>query len=76
MDSQNKNNWFTIGTPQCGLLVGFAGIAIALMLILLGFWNTVLVALLFAIGYWAGSCESKSSVIKQLINKLFPPKGE
>ncbi|MEA5000111.1 MAG: DUF2273 domain-containing protein [Candidatus Limiplasma sp.] len=76
MDSQSKNNWFNIGTPKCGLLLGACGIAIAFMLIFLGFWNTVLVIALFLLGYWFGAIQGKSSAIKNFINKVFPPKGE
>lgn len=76
MDQQNGGNWFKIGTTQCGLVMGACGVVIAFLLIFLGFWNTLLVAALFALGYWVGAIEGKSSVIKNTINKLFPPKGE
>lgn len=76
MDKQSNNKWFTIGTTQCGLLMGGVGVAIAFLLIFLGFWNTLLVAALFVAGYWVGAIEGKTNFIKNTINRLFPPKGE
>lgn len=67
---------FHIGTNECGLVCGIIGAVIALALILFGFWNTVLIAALFAVGYFIGACDHKDALIKTLINKLFPPKGE
>lgn len=71
-----NDNWFKIGTAQCGLLLGFAGAAIAFMLIFIGFFKTLLVCALFAAGFWLGTRTDKSTVIKSTINRLFPPKGE
>lgn len=65
-----------VGTPLCGILFGLVGALIALMLLFLGFWRTLLVALLFAAGYFLGAVKNKSEVLKALINKWFPPKGE
>ncbi len=76
MDNQKGSGWFSIGTAQCGLLLGGAGAAIAFMLIFLGFFKTLLVAALFALGYWIGSRANKAAFIKGTINRLFPPKGE
>ncbi len=75
MDHQN-GGWFTIGTKQCGLLLGAGGAAIAFMLIFLGFFKTLLVCFLFGVGYWLGARSDKTNFIKRSINKLFPPKGE
>lgn len=76
MNTQNENEWLTIGTVKCGILMGACGVAIAFLLIFLGFWKTLLVAAFFAAGYWFGVCPGKSAAIKSTINKLFPPKGE
>lgn len=76
MEQQNNGNWFKIGTVRCGLLFGACGVAIAFMLIFLGFWKTLLVAAFFAFGYWVGAYEGKALLIKNTINRLFPPKGE
>jgi len=76
MNTQNSGDWFTIGTTRCGLLLGACGAAIAFMLIFLGLWNTLLVAVFCAVGYWLGAYQGKSTLIKNTINKLFPPKGE
>ena len=68
--------FFQMGTPQCGLLLGAVGIVVAFLLLFLGFWRTVFVIALFGLGYFLGACPNKGDVIKNLINKLFPPKGE
>ncbi len=74
---ENPNgNWNRIGTPQCGLMLGAAGAAIAFMLIFLGFFKTLLVCLLFGLGYWLGSRGDKTAFVKKTINRLFPPRGE
>lgn len=67
---------FRVGTPLCGILFGVVGALIALMLLFLGFWRTLLVAVLFAAGYFVGAVKNKTEVLKALINKWFPPKGE
>lgn len=67
---------FHVGTPLCGILFGVVGALIALMLLFLGFWRTLLVAVLFAVGYFVGAVKNKQEVLKTLINKWFPPKGE
>ena len=67
---------FQIGTPECGLLCAAAGAVAALMILFLGFWNTLFVAVLAAAGYFVGASSNKGEAIKQVINKLFPPKGE
>jgi uncharacterized membrane protein len=76
MENQNGNRWFTIGTTQCGLLIGGIGVVLAFLLIFIGFWNTLLVAALFVLGYWIGAIEGKSNTIKNTINRMFPPKGK
>ena len=69
-------DFFRIGTPQCGILMGLFGVAVAFLLIYAGFWNTLLIVLFFAAGYAFGSFSNKTESIKKLINRLFPPKGE
>lgn len=69
-------NFFQIGTPQCGFLMGLLGVALAFCLLFLGFWKTLFIALLFAVGFWLGKCSGKTEYLKGIINKLFPPKGE
>lgn len=76
MEHPDGNKWLEIGSVQCGLLLGACGVAIAFMLIFLGFWKTLLVALFFAAGYAIGAFRGKTEKIKNIINKLFPPKGE
>ncbi len=74
--NDNKQGFFRVGTPRCGLITGLLGAAIALMLIFLGFWKTLLVALFFAGGYAFGAYTHKGEILKGWINRLFPPKGE
>lgn len=74
MDEQKKT--LTIGTPLCGLIFAIAGAVLALLLIFLGFWKTLLVAVLAGVGYFLGAVANKPEAMKQLLNKLFPPKGE
>ena len=76
MDEQKKCPWLTIGTPQCGILLGIVGVVIAFMLLFLGFWRTLFVAVLFGVGYFMGVNTHKTETIKTVINKLIPPKGE
>lgn len=73
---EQKNGSLKIGTPLCGILMGIAGAVLALMLLFLGFWRTLFVAVLFAAGYFLGACANKTEVVKRVINRLFPPKGE
>lgn len=65
----------TPGTPECGLLCGLAGVAIAALLLWIGFWKTVFVVVLGAVGVFLGAVENKSEWVKALINRLFPPKN-
>ena len=58
----------TWGTPACGVFCGVLGILLAILLLTIGFWKTLFVALLCAVGV------DKASFLKNLINKLFPPK--
>lgn len=67
---------FQNGTRLCGLICGLAGVAIALMLLLLGFWRTVFVAAFFGAGYFIGVSKDPVGTVKAAINRLFPPKGE
>ncbi len=68
--------FFTIGTPLCGVMLGLIGVAIACLLLFLGFWRTLFIAMFFGVGYFMGATANKSETIKNLINKLFPPKGK
>ena len=76
MQDGEKRSFLRVGTPLCGLAFGAVGAVIALMLLFLGLWRTLFVALCFAAGYFVGSSKDKAAIIKQWINRLFPPKGE
>ena len=64
----------TWGTPACGACCGVLGILLAILLLTIGFWKTLFVALLCAVGVFLGAVKDKASFLKNLINKLFPPK--
>jgi uncharacterized membrane protein len=62
------------GTPQCGIFWGIVGIVVALLLLFVGFWKTLFVAVLFAVGLFFGGVKDKTAFIKNLINRIFPPR--
>ena len=71
MQESNQNkNWFQVGTPQCGILFGLVGVAIALCLIFLGFWKTVLIALFFGLGYVLGAFRNKKAFVEATISTI------
>lgn len=76
MDEQNKRSFFQPGTPRCGILCAALGALVALMLLYLGFWRTLFIALLAAAGYFLGAEAHKADALKNLVNRLFPPKNE
>ena len=53
--NDNKQGFFRVGTPRCGLITGLLGAAIALMLIFLGFWKTLLLFVLVGIAFFIGT---------------------
>ena len=65
---------FTPGTPLCALAYAALGVILATLLLTIGFWKTLFVALLCAVGVFLGAVKDKASFLKNLINKLFPPK--
>ncbi len=65
----------TWGTPACGVFCGALGILVAVLLLTIGFWKTLFVALLCALGVFIGAVKDKSSFLKAVINRLFPPKA-
>lgn len=69
-------DFFRVGTLRCGLLTGFLGIAIAFSLLFLGFWKTLFIVVFFVGGFALGAYSHKIEWVKNLINSLFPPKGE
>lgn len=71
-----SGDFFRVGTPQCGMITGLLGVAVAFSLIFLGFWNTLIISLFFTVGYALGAFTNKVEAVKSFINKLFPPKGE
>lgn len=64
----------TWGTPACGLFCGVLGVLVAILLLTIGFWKTLFVTLLCALGVFLGAVKDKAAFLKNVINKLFPPK--
>lgn len=56
---ESKQNWFQIGTPQCGILCGLIGVLVALCFLFFGFWGTLLIVALFIVGYAVGAYGKK-----------------
>lgn len=65
---------FKPGTPQYGLIWGIGFVVLAFLLLFIGFWKTLFVVLLFVIGLFIGAVKDKQTFIKNLINKIFPPR--
>lgn len=65
----------TWGTPACGAFCGVLGVLVAVLLLTIGFWKTLFVALLCALGVFIGAVKDKSTFLKAVINRLFPPKA-
>ncbi len=77
---ENPNDFgrdlFRVGTLSCGIFTGILGVILALMLLFLGFWKTLFILVFFAGGFALGAFSRKVDWFKNLINRLFPPKGE
>jgi uncharacterized membrane protein len=76
MANEKQSKWLSVGTKQCGWMIGLCGAALAFMLLFLGFWRTLMISVFFGVGYLFGSNNQKIMGIKNFINKIFPPKGE
>jgi len=72
----DPKKFFQIGTPLCGLTFGLIGVIIAVLLLYIGLWRTLFIAAFFGAGYFLGVTSDKGETIKNLINKLFPPRNE
>lgn len=66
----------TCGTRACGLLCAALGVVLAALLLSIGFWRTLFVVALGAAGMFAGGVKDKGQFIKNLVNRLFPPKDQ
>lgn len=62
------------GTPQFGLALGAALVALGALVMLIGFWKTLALCALFAVGYFLGTVENKREFMKTTANKLIPDK--
>lgn len=66
----------TCGTRACGLLCAVLGVTLAALLLTIGFWRTLFVVALGAAGMFIGGVKDKGQFIKNLVNRLFPPKDQ
>ena len=62
------------GTPQYGLVWGVCFVLLAIMLLTIGFWKTLFLVFLFVLGLFVGAVKDKEAFLKNLINKIFPPR--
>lgn len=69
-------NMVKVGTPECAIFMGFLGLALGVMFLLLGFWQTLLVALIVLVFAFLGGVRDKKAFIGKLIDKVFPPKND
>ncbi len=67
---------FKPGTPQYGLIWGIGFVVLAFLLLFIGFWKTLFVVLLFTVGLFIGAVKDKQAFVKNIINKLFPPRQD
>ena len=65
----------TVGSPVCAAFWAVLGIVLAVLLLTIGLWRTLFIATLAALGAFLGGVRSKSRFFRDLINRLFPPKG-
>lgn len=65
----------TVGTMECGLACGALFVALGALLLWIGFWKTLFIAALGAVGVFVGAVDKKSEWLKDLINRLFPPRS-
>lgn len=77
----NENKWsaftknmFKVGTPECAVFFGAAAMVLALLFLLVGFWKTLLIAALVLAGAFIGGVKDKKEWLRNLVNRLFPPK--
>jgi uncharacterized membrane protein len=66
---------FKPGTPQYGIIWGIGFVILAFLFLFIGFWKTLFVVLLFIVGLFIGAVKDKETFLKNLINKIFPPKN-
>ena len=74
--NETFRNMFRIGTPECAIFFGLLAMVLALLFLTIGFWRTLLVAALVSVGAFIGGVSNKKEWFRNLINRLFPPKGD
>ena len=65
---------FKVGTPECAITFAVIAMLLALLFLAVGFWRTLLIVLLILLGAFIGGVKDKKEWIRDLVNKLFPPR--
>ena len=73
---EQMKNLLKIGTPECAIFMGFIGLVLGVLFLLLGFWRTLLVAAIVLVFAFIGGVRDKKKFLGSLINRLFPPKND
>ena len=68
-------NMFRIGTPECAVTFSVTAMILAVLYLLLGFWKTLFIAAFTALGAVAFGVEDKQEWLKDIINRLSPPRS-
>ena len=69
-------NMFKVGTPECAISMGLAGLVLGVMFLLLGFWQTILVALIVIVFAFLGGVKEKKAFVAKFVNRIFPQKTD
>ena len=73
---EQMKNLLKIGTPECAIFMGFLGLVLGVLFLLLGFFKTLLVALIVLVFAFIGGVSDKKKYIGKLINRVFPAKND
>ena len=65
---------FKVGTPECAITFAVIAMLLALLFLAVGFWRTLLIVLLILLGAFIGGVKDKKEWIRDLVNKLCPPR--
>lgn len=69
-------NMCKVGTPECAVFMGVAGLILGVMFLLLGFWQTLLVAAIVLLFVFLGGVKDKKAFIARIVNRVVPQKND
>ena len=75
-DRSFLNRAFHVGTPECAVFSSCVAMVLGLLFLWLGFWKTLFIFCLMLIGLFIGGVEDKQEWIRNLVNRLFPPRAD